>query len=187
MTDADPARPIRRGATLQSHQQRPDRRAPLATAQYGAGSGGEDRLPGPVAGRGSRPQTKSFALTVYDPDAPTGSGFWHWAVFNIPASVTALAAGAGSPRSRTACPRRRRPCPTRRGRAASSAPARRREPGCTATSSSCTRWMCRAFGIDPRVDARRLGIQPALSHAGPRGARPEPGSSARAAVADHRA
>jgi Raf kinase inhibitor-like YbhB/YbcL family protein len=46
--------------------------------------------------------TKSFALNVYDPDAPTGSGFWHWVIFNIPADVSSLAKDAGDPKGAAA-------------------------------------------------------------------------------------
>ena len=62
---------------------------------WSADRGGEDRAPAlqwstPPAG------TKSIAISCFDPDAPTGSGFWHWAAFNLPADLTSLLSNDGS-------------------------------------------------------------------------------------------
>jgi Raf kinase inhibitor-like YbhB/YbcL family protein len=60
------------------------------------GCTGENVSPA-LAWTGAPPGTKSFVVTIYDPDAPSGSGWWHWVMYNIPADANGLAEGAGVP------------------------------------------------------------------------------------------
>ena len=83
------------GFTLSSATIKPGSMLTDAQVFNGFGCSGKNVSPA-LAWSGAPAGTKSFALTVYDPDAPTGSGWWHWVVFNIPASATQLPEGAGS-------------------------------------------------------------------------------------------
>ena len=68
---------------------------PMAQVFNAGGCTGNNRSPA-LAWSGAPAGTQSFAVTMYDPDAPTGSGWWHWTVFNIPPNVHGLPANAGA-------------------------------------------------------------------------------------------
>ena len=67
--------------------------APHLSGMFGV-PGGQDASP-QLSWTGAPAGTRGYAVTVYDPDAPTGSGFWHWAVAGLPAGTTSLPEGAG--------------------------------------------------------------------------------------------
>lgn len=83
------------GFTLSSPDIKAGAMMPKQFEFNGFGCSGENKSPA-LSWSGAPAGTKSFAVTMYDPDAPTGSGWWHWVVINIPGSVNALAANAGA-------------------------------------------------------------------------------------------
>jgi len=83
------------GFRLQSPTVAPDSMLSNDQVYSGFGCSGKNISPA-LTWKDAPRATKSFAVTVYDPDAPTGSGWWHWVVYNIPANVTELPAGAGN-------------------------------------------------------------------------------------------
>ncbi|HMA09995.1 MAG TPA: YbhB/YbcL family Raf kinase inhibitor-like protein [Ramlibacter sp.] len=83
------------GFTLSSPDIKPNSTIAKKFEFNGFGCSGENKSPA-LKWSGAPKDTKSFAVTVYDPDAPTGSGWWHWSVINIPADVAELPADAGA-------------------------------------------------------------------------------------------
>lgn len=83
------------GFTLSSPTIKPGSTLTEAQVFNGFGCTGKNISPA-LAWSGVPAGTKSLAVTVYDPDAPTGSGWWHWVVYNLPAATTGLPEGAGS-------------------------------------------------------------------------------------------
>lgn len=74
----------------------PGQALPLRHVLNGFGCAGGNQSPA-LHWRSPPEGTRSYALTLYDPDAPTGSGWWHWVVVDIPSATEQLAANAGNP------------------------------------------------------------------------------------------
>jgi len=87
------------GFDLSSPEIKANTTMPKSFEYIGFGCSGENKSPA-LKWAGAPKDTKSFAVTMYDPDAPTGSGWWHWVVINIPSKVTELAADAGAVNSK---------------------------------------------------------------------------------------
>jgi Raf kinase inhibitor-like YbhB/YbcL family protein len=88
--------PMAQGFELTSTDIQAGKPMPKTQEYQGFGCDGRNISP-QLAWRDAPEGTKSFAVTVYDPDAPTGSGWWHWLAFNIPADVRELPTDAGNP------------------------------------------------------------------------------------------
>ena len=81
--------------TLKGTDVRPGKMIPEVHVMDQFGCTGGNKSP-QLSWQGAPKGAKSFVLTVYDPDAPTGSGFWHWVVYDIPPNVTELPEGIGN-------------------------------------------------------------------------------------------
>jgi Raf kinase inhibitor-like YbhB/YbcL family protein len=88
------------GFKLSSPEIKANHTIPKSFEFNGFGCSGENKSPA-LKWSGAPRDTRSFAVTVYDPDAPTGSGWWHWVVIDIPADVNELASNAGALNSTT--------------------------------------------------------------------------------------
>src|ERR1700746_2447602 len=72
--------------------------AHILSAEFGFGCQGNNQSPH-LAWSGVPDGTRSFAVTCFDPDAPTGSGFWHWLVVNLPLAAAELVLAPGTPKA----------------------------------------------------------------------------------------
>ena len=87
--------PAQHGSTINVSSQSIRDGTPIDRRHVFTGCGGKNESP-QLSWTGAPKETKSYAITCFDPDAPTGSGYWHWLAFDIPASVTSLDAGAAN-------------------------------------------------------------------------------------------